>query len=79
MAMDQETLDRVFKYRKNTDEQDEDLTAVYRDAKQLAETIQRCVSPKYAEMALGQLAGVLGVCRNAIESDPRQSKPILLV
>jgi hypothetical protein len=72
-------LDRVFKYRPNTPEQDQDLTAVYRDAKQLAETIGRCVDEKYAQQAIAQLVGVLSLCRNAIETAPRQEKPLVLV
>jgi len=72
-------LDAVFTYRPNTPEQDEDLQAVYREARCLAETIYRRVSDKHAQQALGQLMGVVAVCKTAIESSPRQAKPLVLV
>lgn len=78
-AMNSSDLDRVFRYVPNTPDQDDDLTAVYRDARQLAETISRCVDPKYGQQAIGQLVGVLSMCRTAIETSPRQAKPLVLV
>lgn len=79
MAMMSSDIDRVFKYHPNTPEQDADLNAVYRDARCLAETISRCVDEKYAQQAIGQLVGVISMCRTAIESSPRQAKPLVLV
>ncbi len=79
MAMSSNDLDRVFRYHPNTPEQNEDIAAVYRDARQLMETIYRCVDEKYAQQAVGQLVAVLSLCRNAIETSPRQAKPLVLV
>jgi len=79
MGMNSTDLDRVFRFHPNTPDQDADLTAVYREARQLAETISRCVDDKYAQQAIGQLVAVLSMCRTAIETSPRQMKPLVLV
>ena len=79
MSVDHQTFDRMFRYRPNTEDQDADLNAIYRDARQLAETIQRCVDSKYTDQALMQLAGILSSCRTAVEMSPRQEKPLVLV
>lgn len=79
MSMSSDELDRVFRFHPNTPEQDADLQAVYRDARQLAETIGRCVDPKYAQQSIAQLVAILSLCRNAIETAPRQAKPLVLV
>ena len=77
--MDKSAIDRVFKFHPNTPDQDEDLEEVYRQAHRLAEAIRDRVSGKHAEQAIMQLLGVVGTCRNAIELEPRQAKPILVV
>lgn len=79
MAIDSQTLDRMFRFYPNTADQEDDLKAVYRDARQLAETIQRCVDSKYADQQIGQLAAIVSQCRTAIELSPRQLKPVVLV
>lgn len=79
MPMNSSDLDRVFRFIPNTPDQDADLNAVFRDARQLAETISRCVDEKYGQQAIAQLVGVLSMCRTAIETSPRQSKPLVLV
>lgn len=79
MPMDQDTLDRVFRFRPNTSGQNADLEEVYKQAYRLASSIRELVDERYAEQALGQLAGVLSTCRNAIELSPRQEKPMLVV
>lgn len=79
MPVDQQTFDRMFRFHPNTEEQDDDLKAIYRDARQLAETISRCLDPKYADQQIMQLAGILSACRTAVEMSPRQLKPIVLV
>lgn len=79
MPMDMETLDRVFRFHPNTSDQDADLEELYKQAHRLASAIHERVDARHAEQALGQLAGVLSICRNAVELAPRQVKPTLVV
>jgi hypothetical protein len=77
--MDSSTFERMFSYYPNTPDQDEDLEEVYRQAKRLATAIRERVDPKFQDQVLMQLSGIVTSCRTAIELNPRQMKPLVLV
>jgi hypothetical protein len=79
MALDKASIDRVFRFLPNTREQDEDIAAVYDSAHKLAEEIRLRVDEQYASQAIQQLVAVMTLCKTAIESKPRQAKPLVLV
>lgn len=78
-SMDTKQIDKIFSFQEPTREQLEGIAAVYRDAKTLAESILIHVPPQHCKQALLQLSAVASLCRQGIEVEAVEVRPLLVI
>jgi len=76
--MTSDDLKPLFTFTPNTVEQDKSIEAVYTAARALAETIAKNVPQKHAQQAVLQLAGIVTLCRQGIEVEAVEHRPLLV-
>lgn len=73
-----EDVEKIFKFTPNTEAQDKAIAKVYECAGILAAAITKCVPPQHGDQALMQLAGLVTLCRQGIEVEKVESRPVLV-
>jgi hypothetical protein len=76
--MTNEDIRKLFTYAPNTPEQDAALEKVYEAAQNLALAISKHVPQKHANQGLMQLAGLITLCRQGVEVEVVEEKPMLV-
>jgi len=69
---------KLFTFTPNTPDQDASIAEVYEAAAKLAETISKNVPPKHAQQATLQLAGIVTLCRQGVEVESVEQRPMLV-